>query len=111
MRLTRKKAIELSIELWTWLAETGQTKRDWVGWDENGGKFSGILAKCFLCEFVCRTSKRQNKSPTCSDCPYYQKYGYNCQDSKNPYCLWCSNNKVEKKKYAKQFLEQLKTLL
>ena len=29
MKLTKKKAIEISIELWTWLAETGREKKEW----------------------------------------------------------------------------------
>ena len=50
MKLTEKKAIELSIELWTWLAETGENKNEWPEWKRHGGQYEECENDCFLCK-------------------------------------------------------------
>ena len=108
MKLTAKKAIELSIELWTWLAETGEGKTDWPEWEENGGEYSA-LSHCFLCEY--NDSEGGDFPTDCQFCPCSIKYGF-CRGNGKPYHGWdYSKTKTTHKKYAKQFLEQLKTLL
>ena len=47
MRLTRKKAIELCIELWAWLAKTGKRKWAWPEWE----KYEEIENDCWFCEY------------------------------------------------------------
>ena len=104
MILTKKKAIELSIELWTWLAETGEEKDNWPEWEKNGGQHIAVEDDCFLCKYVTPTNRH------CDACPYSIKYGC-CQDDDSPYLDWEGADGVEDmKKYAAQFLEQLKTL-
>ncbi len=99
MRLTKKKAIELSVELWTWLAETGKEKLDWPGWEQ----YEDITSECFLCEYADRHSG-------CDDCSYRQKFCYCCEGD-SPYSLWHLFQAARtKKKYARLFLEQLKQL-
>ena len=34
MKLTREEAIDKSIELWEWCAETGEHKNDWPSWEK-----------------------------------------------------------------------------
>lgn len=90
MKLTKKKAIEISIELWTWLAKTGRKyKSDWPRWKEYGR----MQDDCALCEcFI-----------DCDICPIdcYETY----------FCEWDgAKNKNERKKYAKLFLKQLEQL-
>ena len=104
MRLTRKQAIDLSIELWKWLAETGKQKEDWPGWEELGGMGN----HCPLCEYA---GLKNRVYKGCSKCPLsWGEHG--CQE--NPisyYDSWRSVlTKKAKKKYAKLFLEQLKEL-
>lgn len=100
--LTRKRAIELSIELWTWLAEMGKEKIDWPGWERNGGQVREVVDMCFLCDY----------SQGCNMCPYQTKYGYTCCGDKSPFKKWAdSSSEKTKKKYARQFLKQLKALL
>jgi len=97
MRLTKEKAVELSIELWTWLAETGKMKCEWPGW----GKYTDIVCHCFLCEYAA-------KHGGCSSCPYSQKFGV-C--SGGHYSKWTlSRTTRTSRKYARLFLEQLKQL-
>ena len=111
MRLTAKKAVELSIELWTWLAETGKEKPSWKGWKYNGGQYLA-QADCFLCEYAGRRACKQAIDNYCALCLYYKTYGYFCIDNVNcstPFEKWCDvETKPTRKKYAKLFLEQLK---
>ncbi len=101
MRLTRKRAIELSIELWEWLAETGKAKWEWEGWK----RYGETEADCFLCEYNDR-KKPQIKGDSCHYCPYHK-----CYTEGDYFELWEYAKTPEgRKKYAKLFLEQLRTL-
>lgn len=98
MRLTKKKAIEISIELWTYLAETGNDKWEWPGWEEYGEMDND----CALCEYTTR------KRDDCDSCSYYEKFGY-CNLEDMPYRMWTwAESMRERKKYATQFLNQLR---
>ncbi|KKL78873.1 hypothetical protein LCGC14_2020530 [marine sediment metagenome] len=115
MRLSRKKAIELCIELWTWLAKTGKKKEDWPEWK----KYGDIKNDCWFCEHLIEQQKQNDeKYPTkilpCSKyCIYHEKYG-GCQDSdedgnKSIFDEWDDTGTPEdRKKYAKLFLGQIK---
>ncbi len=101
MRLTKKKAIELSIEQWEWLAETGKYKSEWPGWEKYGNVFFG----CFLC-----ARHLEEEGSDCQTCPLYKEYGY-CSDGKSHFAAWDkAKTESTRKKYAKLFLEQLKGL-
>ena len=103
MKLTKKKAIELSIELWTWLAETGENKNEWPEWKRHGGQYEECEHDCFLCKY---------DDCNCGKCPYPKHYKVLCDDDGTPFSRWFdSRTKQGRKKYAKQFLEQLKELL
>ena len=99
MELTKEKAIELSIELWEWLAETGsEYKRDWPEWE----KYGKVDVNCFLCAYVRLTG--------CGACPYDEIFGW-CDTNDAPYHRWYNVKTIEdRKKYAKKFLAQLKEL-
>lgn len=101
MRITKKQAIKISIELWTWLAKTGtDNKGHWGGWDEYGL----MRSDCSLCEYVA------TKRGGCNSCPYYLKFGM-CTKDDTPYWQWnMSPTKRVRKEYARMFLEQLKQL-
>lgn len=101
MKLTKKKAIEISIELWTFLAETGKEKSDWEGWEE----YREMDYLCPLCEYA--TSKGMRN---CRSCPYWEKFRW-CYSWRKPFWHWEDVSMTKtKKKYAKLFLEQLKQL-
>ncbi len=102
MKLTKKQAVDLSIELWTDLAETGKYKHEWAEW----GKYGDIDCDCFLCEY---DEKRGGKRD-CLFCPYSKKFGY-CYEVDTPYSKWDkAKTKATRKKYAGEFLAQLKEL-
>lgn len=106
MILTKEKAIEIAIELWTFLAETGeQFKRSWPGWE----KYEAMDCHCPLCEYAYREALRTEKSQ-CFFCPYDKMFGGCCYKG-SPYDMWEGvKTKRAKKKYASLFLEQLKQL-
>ena len=102
-------AIDRTIELWTWLAETGKEwKRDWHGWQDNGGQYGRNRYSCFLCEFI-------GGMRDCPLCPYCQKFG-RCMDLRhlkphNPFEKWArARTPRTRKKYAKLVLAQVISL-
>lgn len=103
MKLTREKAIELSIELWEWLAETGEKKGKWTKWEE----YDKQVHSCFLCTYAEKSPVSEN----CQACPYYQHFRGRCYTMERAYIWWEDSwNKKDRKKYAKKFLAQLKEL-
>ena len=102
MELTARKAVELSMEMWEWLAETGRLKSDWPEWDCNGGQHAENPQDCFLCVY---------STKGCQSCPYFLEYG-ECLGEDSPYMKWeIADIQEDRKKYAKKFLNQLKKIL
>ncbi len=111
MRLTKKKAIQISIELWTELAETGGGPDDkfaWSGWEKYGEMIKG----CSLCEYALGMAGGIENG--CEQCPYLKMYGGKCYGKPytQPYAKWEVEADVPKirKKYAALFLSQLMEL-
>ncbi len=108
MRLTKRKAIEISIELWEWLAKTGKQKSEWDGWN----KYGHMWNSCALCEY--RDQFKPRGYGLCPTCPYYKMYGccYTMGEKPaTPYDKWEIAKTAEAhKKYAKLFLTQLREL-
>lgn len=103
MKLTKKKAIEISIELWTWLAETGKRKYEWHGWE----KYGEMQCDCPLCEY---SLIKKEVHDCLGKCPYYEKFGF-CFGGDSVWHKWnFAQAPRTRKKYAKLFLEQLKEL-
>lgn len=109
MKLTRKKAIELCVELWEWLAITGGKKKDWPEWK----KYDGAMNNCWFCEYQEQQVKRYKprnecKNGFCRYCPL-TKIKINCLDADCFYIQWDSAKMPRtRKKYAKLFLEQIR---
>lgn len=100
-RLTKKKAKEICIELWTWLAETGNNyKGDWPGWN----KYGRMQGDCPFCEYDTR------HLGACDSCPIYQTYekqqcfGLGFDDWKRTYNCYVRFRKAA----AAKFLEMVK---
>ena len=101
MRLTRKKAIELSIALWTWIVDNpGKEKKDWPGW----GKYGEMAGDCPLCEYSVR---HETLLGTHCICPLNDKCG-SCFTTS--YGEWLRRSGRGKTKAAVEFLAQLKDL-
>ena len=95
MRLTKKKALDISIELWGWMAETGSyNKWDWPEWE----KYGEMKSTCPLYEYYLR-----RKHGGCRSCPL----NYCTDDPAFRGWLDATTTKCNKK-FAGLFLEQLK---
>ena len=98
MRLTKKKAIKICIELWEWLAKTGEAKWDWPGWERYGYASRG----CPFCSLYW--------AERCRYCPISKGIFRNCVINMK-YGSWVGAlSERTKKKYAKLFLEELRGL-
>jgi hypothetical protein len=105
MRLSRKKAIELCIALWEWLAKTGKYKEAWPEWD----KYGNITCDCWFCEYDERQKKRHKEKRACIYCPFRRKWDVHC--SKTFFENWeDAKTPRTRKKYAKLFLAQIKEI-
>ena len=61
MKLTKKKALEIVIELWTWIVDNPSNyKHRWPGWE----KYGDMKSNCPFCEYD-RTHRLEEKC----DCP------------------------------------------
>ncbi len=101
MRLTKKKAIEITKEMWTELAETGSDSKG--AWLEARGYV--FASDCAFCEY-----SRRQEDVDCESCPYDLMFG-ECSEGFAPYDKWRgAKTKSDRKEYAREFLEQVKQL-
>ena len=103
MRLTRKKALEISIALWTWIADNpGKDKGEWPGWNKDGIMY----AACPLCE--CGHWERY-KNKKCR-CVLNPKHIAKCGCFDTAYMAWDYSDEGGGHVAAVEFLAQLKAL-
>ncbi len=112
MKLTRRKAIELCIELWTWCMETGGKKENWPEWK----KYKDLIVEiedamwCWFCLYNNRKQRQKQHESDCRSCPYWKEYGF-CAKDGNPFGGWDdAKTPRTRKKYAKLFLGQIQSL-
>lgn len=75
--LTEESALELCVQLWTWLAESpGRLKCDFPGFG-----FVGMLYECPCCEYVYQqTGEKPPMTTLCCYCPLIDFWGpYGCE--------------------------------
>ena len=108
-KLTKKEAIDNTIEMWEKLAETGDDKPC----------LGDINSDCWLCEYAeQQCNDYGTEKYICTYCPYYQKFGdgnltkhHFCLSNKSPYNFWRDTKIIEYKKLlAKELLNQFKQL-
>ena len=112
--LTLEQALIHSIEIWSWLRDSGcDTKSEWAGWANH----TEIRNDCFLCEFTARR-KRTKSYVFLNDCPRYCPVAkelavdYACEEKDTSYTCWHKAESAEdKKKYAGQFVAELEAML
>ena len=82
VKLTKKKALELTAELWDWVSENGKRKHEWPGWDTKEAQ-----GDCFLCEY---DSQHVIGDRECKKCPLYGKWNGHrkCDTKGSPYHTW-----------------------
>ncbi len=103
MRLTKKKSMEICIELWTYLAETGNEKKDWPGWERYGKMDAG----CPLCHYA---YQHQPEEEVRCNCPLDRSPFNGCYSTYYGDWYYFENDKWDRKKYAGLFLKQLKEI-
>ena len=70
MKITKKRAIKLHRELWSWLSEHPKAeKSEWPGWKKNGGTELEIEHYCFCCEYVKQFVNYYEEDLNCKLCP------------------------------------------
>lgn len=53
MRLTKKKALQITADLWGWLEDNPKKeKEEWPEWEFNGGNIAVMLDDCACCEYA-----------------------------------------------------------
>ena len=106
MRLTRKKTIELCIELWTYLARTGKKKEAWPKWK----KYGNASCDCWFCEYDRQRQLANHEDmPMCYRCIFGIGSDLTCFDL--GYCDWNLANTIPaRRKYAAIFLKKIKAI-
>ena len=83
-KLTKRKALELTAELWDWVSENGGKKYEWPGWttQEDIDLEEDDRSYCFLCAYT--------GSDNCDKCPlsWTGEEGSTCTDNESPYMIW-----------------------
>ncbi len=99
MKLTKKKALEIAIELWEWIVDNpGRWKNKWPGW----AKYGWMSDDCPFCEY----EERHPGKHRCN-CPLKEKYG-SCYLS--AFLNWHTEDEDGGHAAAVEFLAQLKEL-
>ena len=87
IKLTRRTALELTKELWTWLADhPSATKSMWPRWKE----LDEMMAACPCCEYD--EQQRELETPSCDNCPLAGRWGLDnaqCTATYTPFVRWC----------------------
>lgn len=102
-KLTFKKAHELHVALWGWLAETGNSsKYIWPEWVICGGKIPHVLNCCFACELCKDKDGLWAECNKCSVAWTKDPQDNLCEISKkSPYRAWKNAAQTnDRKKYA-----------
>jgi len=70
MSLTKRRALELTRDLWTWMRDTGATsfeaKADWPGWKDVVDLNVSFYCHCPCCAYT---------KFSCRECPLYDLWG------------------------------------
>ena len=67
MELTKHKALEICLELWEWLTETGGVRKEaWPKWKDYGN----MKADCPACEYAMQIYGKWRLCPIWGDCEH-----------------------------------------
>jgi hypothetical protein len=102
MRLTRKKALEICVELWTWLSQDeARYKEGWPGWR----KYGHMTNRCPCCEYHAG-HKYRDVCPIWGKC-WNNKDQISCIADNAPFHRWCISRDAESVKAAAQEIAML----
>lgn len=105
--LTVIEALDLSIQVWEWAAQTGKPKNEWPGWSTE--EYRGIISKCFLCEYAVQQSGDEWWN-WCNYCPVPGKPIYRCSRTYEMLRYRICLNKEERKIAAEAVVRYLQDL-
>ena len=103
MKLTKKRVLELTLELWQWLYDNpNKRKENWPGWEGNGGSYYSET-KCFACSYTFA----QKDGDGCNLCPLLPLWPDGCTaSSQSPYMQWVmAKSRKDRKKYTKEIVD------
>lgn len=101
MKLTKKKAKELSLIKWKWLAETGSSLNGFLREHELREQFDKLWANCPLCEIY---GDRILDEIHCKKCILYKKENC-CFDDDSLYHQYQDKKCVKNKKIAQKIVD------
>ena len=88
--LTAEKALEITIELWTWLSEAPErhSKHHWPRWDEHEPVYGHMPTYCPLC--ACSRQRARKGEDSCTTCLLYGRWGNGefCDSDGSPFADW-----------------------
>jgi hypothetical protein len=110
-RFDEEDALDLTIKLWEWIAETGSNRKQaWPGW----AKFPYTFT--FYCP-LCQYAEAKDKQDCLERCPWARSKGQRCIDSPNGpttnYSAWVGADQSDpavRSAYARSFLAELKEI-
>ena len=88
--MTAIEAMEISVELWTWVVVTNGRKCDWPGWE----RYGEMDCDCALCQYTVYG---------CELCPMFGHWGGgygSCVHDGTNYSKWDGTEGEEKQKWA-----------
>ncbi len=109
-KLTRKEALELTIVLWTWLAENPECEKDeYPDFDE----FAKLEGECALCEKYWKAGEDTlDGAISCEGCPLDEADNNNCYNNGSDFDLWCKSEYPEvRAEFAWGIVDECKSTL
>jgi len=95
-KLTERRALQITRQIWKWVAKTGKGKGQWLGW-----KRVGPMMHSRPC---CEYSSNEGANHNCGECPLrgfvWSEHCIHCADS--PYCLYVLHTGVVRKQAASE---------
>ena len=111
-KLTKKRVLELCLDLWTWLRDNPMKRKSlWPGWEEHQAYLN-----CFACEYV-QQQQQERRLLECSLCPLLSLWtksknkedvdDYPCSKSyTSPYEKWLNTDSARMRaKYAGKIVD------
>jgi len=111
MRLTKRKTLQITHELWTWLAENPTIdgkwmyKFDWPGWE----RYGGMACDCPCCEYV---EYYEDPFRCSKKCPLISLWPGTCTHYDSVFIKWVKSDREDHRtKYALIIANAAKTEL
>ena len=117
MMLTKLEALEKSLAMWEWMAETGsKDKYEYFDYLKSKGIDTGVIPMfcCYLCEYQNQRYPFFFVNSLCGkDCLVHwtDKCNKHCCDEGSPYGLWLNSPNHWRTYYAYQIVTKIKNAI